>query len=256
MNDKSKIEELKLLIADYVTGQLNDNDKAVIEKALKESAELREFRADTERTFKFVNTVKLKEPSPQYWSSLLPRIHQRMEQQEAKKLSWDKISSIWKVLVPIAAIILIAIIYYLVKPSNTQITKEEKNIEKIVKDTTKDTTKDKNENKIEEKKIPENKQDERIIKEEKRKPEDSVKKDRKTNKVNDGNLAKEEIKVNDDNTQREPVKEDLAVIDMEETSVFSTGAGAGLDDETENELKNLNDNEQNSLLEELQNSNL
>jgi cell division protein FtsL len=196
--------------------------------------------------------VKAEEPPQQYWNSLLPRIHQRIEAQEAKKFSWDKVSAVWKVLVPIAAIILIALIYYLVKPSNTQITRDEKKNEKIIKDSSK-------ENNTEEKKIPENKQDERIVKEEKHQPENYVKKNRKTNRVNDDNLAKEEIKIKDDNIQnniqQEPLKEDLAA-DMEETSVFSMGEGAGLDEETENELKNLNNNEQDALLEELESSNL
>ena len=219
---------------------------------MNEYPELRGFYNETKKTFEFVSSVKAEEPPQQYWNSLLPRIHQRIEAQEAKKFSWDKVSAVWKVLVPIAAIILIALIYYLVKPSNTQITRDEKKNEKIIKDSSK-------ENNTEEKKIPENKQDERIVKEEKHQPENYVKKNRKTNRVNDDNLAKEEIKIKDDNIQnniqQEPLKEDLAA-DMEETSVFSMGEGAGLDEETENELKNLNNNEQDALLEELESSNL
>src|SRR5688500_3832424 len=120
MNNKLNIEELKYLVPDYITGQISDPDKAAVEDALKQSAELREFHNELKSTFEFVGTVKFEEPSPQYFNNLLPRIHQRIEEQEAKKFSWDKVASFWKVLVPVAAIVVIALVYYMVKQSDTQ----------------------------------------------------------------------------------------------------------------------------------------
>src|SRR4030095_4019705 len=118
MSSKLNIEELKHLIADYITGQSDEQEKALVEKALSESAELRELYDEIKKTLEFVTTVKAAEPPEQYWNSLLQRIHQRIEAEEARKFSWDKVPAVWKVLVPIAAIVLIALIYYLVKPSN------------------------------------------------------------------------------------------------------------------------------------------
>ncbi len=137
MNNKLNTEEIKFMIPDYISGMLNDTDKVQVDEAIKESAEVREFYNEMKGTFDFVSTVKFEEPAPVYWNSLLPRIHDKIDSRESKGFSWDKIASMWKVLVPIAAIILIALVYYMVKPSNTQLT-EEKKIEQIKKDTSKD----------------------------------------------------------------------------------------------------------------------
>jgi hypothetical protein len=249
MKSKINIEELKVLIPDYITGQIDDKDKLMLEKAMGESPELSAFYNDTKRTFEFVSSVKLEEPPPQYWNTLLPRIHERIEQRQAEKFSWDKVSSVWKVLVPIAAVMLIALIYYLVKPSETQMTKdEEKKIEKI-----EDKNKILDDNKVE-KKLPEIK-DEKIVKEEKVK-EDRIAKRKRVFKTD--NIVKDETPADENkDKEQEPSKEDLfTASDIDESSVFAGGEGAGLDDETVNLLEKLDDKQQNSLLEELENSNL
>ena len=43
MNNKLNIEEIKYYIPDYITGVINDNDKMIVETALKQSQELKEF---------------------------------------------------------------------------------------------------------------------------------------------------------------------------------------------------------------------
>jgi hypothetical protein len=257
MNNKLNIEELKYLIPDYITGDISDSDKAQLEDALKESAELREFHSELKGAFDFAGTVKHQEPSPQYWSSLLPRIHQRIEEQEPQKFSWDKVASYWKVLVPIAAIIVIALIYYLVQPSNTQLTKdEEKKNEKIIEPK---KNEQKNEQKInndssDKDKNPKSNQD-NIVKETPKK--NFIKRNRTNDSIED-NKVNQETNDNEQNNERlpEPVNDDIAAIEVEETSVLSDGEGAGFDEEIENDLKKLDDTEQDMLLEELKTSNL
>lgn len=255
MNNKLNIEELKFLIPDYITGQINDADKTVIEKALLESPELREFHNEMKGVFGFVDKVKFEEPSPQYWANMLPRIHERIEKQEAKSLSsgfsWGKISAFWKVLVPVAAVILIAVIYFAIKPSETQMTKDDsRKKENIIKDTNSDRQKINKQEDTNDKKSPEN-----IVKE---KPEQNIEKvikKRKSPVNNEGNFVKEETPEKPEEEQI-PVKEEFTAIEVDELSVFATGEGAGFDEEIENDLKNLNNNEQNLLLKELENSNL
>lgn len=256
MNNKLNIEELKYLIPDYITGQITDADKAAVEEALKESAELMEFHSELKGTFAFVDTVQLEEPSPQYFTNLLPRIHQRIEDGEAKKFSWDKITAFWKVLVPVATIVVIALVYYMVKQSDTQLTKDDqKKIENIKKDSSKDN------NKPEEKKQPESQkpelkqpEDNNIVKQkENHKP---YVKERNVFTPENKSTAKEETPANDNNNQQLPVNEDVAAIEVEDISVFSTGESAGIDEELENDLKKLDNKEQDVLLKELQNSNL
>jgi hypothetical protein len=260
MNNKLNIEELKYLIPDYITGQISDADKAAVEEALKQSSELREFHNELKGTFEFVATVKFEEPSPQYFNNLLPRIHQRIEEREAKKFSWDKVASFWKVLVPVAAIVVIALVYYMVKQSDTQMTKDEqKKIENVKKDSSRDNNK--------QEKQPESQQKESNEKDVKQPDENNIVKEhdirtpnnvkeRKAFRIEENNTAKDETPVNDNNDQQLPVNEEMAAIETEDVSVFSNGEGAGLDEELENDLKKLDNKELDGLLKELQNSNL
>lgn len=253
MNSKLNIEEIQLMIPDYISGELSDAERALVERAMDESAELRQFYSEMKETFDFVSSVKFTEPAPQYWNSLLPKIHEKIELRAEKGFSWDKVSAIWKVLVPIAAVILIALVYYIVKPSNTQLT-EEKKIENIKKDSSKDNDSSPKEEKQVEKKNEDNLTDEQDKSTEKQNiiiKSDNVKR-------NDNIVKDEENSVNNNDVVKETVRdEQLAVdVDIEETSIFATGEAAGFDEEIENELKNLNDSEQSQLLDEIINSNL
>ncbi|NOS83884.1 MAG: hypothetical protein HOP31_01990 [Ignavibacteria bacterium] len=253
MNNKLNIEEIQLMIPDYISGELSEEEKALVEGAMKESAELRQFYSEMKETFNFVGSVKFTEPAPQYWNSLLPRIHEKIESREAKGFSWDKVSAIWKVLVPIAAIILIALVYYIVKPSNTQLT-EDKKIENIKKDSLKD-----NSNNPKEEKQVEKKNENNLTNEQGKSPEKQNIIIKRDNVFKNDNIVKDEEKsANNNDIVKETVKdENLAVdVDIEETSIFATGEAAGFDEEIENELKNLNDSEQSQLLDEIINSNL
>ena len=253
MKSKLNIEEIQLMIPDYISGELSDKEKALVEDAMKESAELRRFYSEMKETFNFVGSVKFTEPAPQYWNSLLPRIHEKIESRESKAFSWDKVSALWKVLVPIAAVILIALVYYIVKPSNTQLT-EDKKIENIKKDSSKD-----NDNNPKEEKQVEKKNENNLTNEQDKSAEKhNVILKRNNIQKNDNIVKDEEKSVNNNDIIKETVKdEQLAVdVDIEETSIFATGEAAGFDEEIENELKNLNDSEQSQLLDEIINSNL
>lgn len=260
MNSKLNTDEIKFMIPDYITGMLNDTERALVDDALKNSSELKDFFNEMKDTFELVSSVKHTEPAPQYWNSLLPRIHDRIESRESKGFSWDKVSALWKVLVPIAAVILIAVIYYIAKPSNTQLTEEKKTEqikknEQIKNDTSKDENNSKKEN-TEQNKITEDKKTENIVKEH-NVPDNKNNVTRKDNVKPDNATAKNEQKENDNVKEiPEVVKDEQLASDIEETSLLADGEGAGLDEETENDLKKLNDNEQQLLLKELENTNL
>ncbi|HMQ80484.1 MAG TPA: hypothetical protein PKE39_14175 [Ignavibacteria bacterium] len=253
MNSKLNIEEIQLMIPDYISGELSGKEKALVDSALKESAELRQFYSEMKETFNFVSSVKFTEPAPQYWNSLLPRIHEKIESREPRAFSWDKVSAIWKVLVPIAAVIFIALVYYIVKPTNTQLT-EDKKIENIKKDSSKD-----NDNNPKEEKQVEKQNENNLTNEQDKSTEKQNNIIKRDNIKKDNNIVKDEEKsVNNNDVVKESIKdEQLAVdVDIEETSIFASGEAAGFDEETENELKNLNDTEQSQLLDEIINSNL
>lgn len=256
MNTKYNTEEIMMLIPDYITGELSSTEKALVEKALNESPELKELYNDMKSSMGFINSVKQEEPAEQYWNSLLPRIHDKIDARQNEGFSWEKLSVIWKVLVPVAAVILIALVYYIVKPSDTQLT-EEKKIEQKLNDST-------------EKQNIDNKQQENI----KEKRDDLVKENETPGKIkedgnyrrsvnnsdkNNENIVKDHTPIDNDETplkessNNEQITEEL---DVDETAVFASGSAAGLDEDTENELKKLNNKEKDKLLEELLNSNL
>ncbi|MBE2226341.1 MAG: zf-HC2 domain-containing protein [Ignavibacteria bacterium] len=260
MNSKLNIEEIQLLIPDYISGELSDSERSLVESALSESAELNEFYIEMKETLNFVSSVKFTEPAPQYWNTLLPRIHEKIENRQSKGFSWDNVTALWKVLVPVAAVILIALVYFLVKPSATQLT-EEKKIEKITNDTSGDN------NNVKEDKQEENQED--------RKDEKSIVNEQKKESVNDAaenrsyiikkywvryydEIVKDETANNVTDRSYKNMKIEQIVLDddIEGTSIFVTDENSGLDDETINELKKLDDNERSLLLEELVNSNL
>lgn len=254
MNNKLNTEEIMLLIPDYITGSLSGAEMALVKKALDESPELNELYTEMKNAMGFVSSVKHSEPAPQYWNSLLPRIHERIEAEQNKGFAWDKISALWKILVPVAAIILIALVYYIVKPSNTQFT-EDKNKEQKIEDKIKEQQNNKQQDNVKENK-------ENIVKEQEnieKNPVEHKDKIRRNNVNNNGSLAKDNTPIKKDempekvNTNDELLADD---IDVEETAIFASGEGAGLDEETENEIKKLNSTEQNNLLEDLLNSNL
>src|SRR3990170_3416367 len=106
------IEEIKLQLPDYLMGRLNAQEAKTIEDAVKESDELKHLLEEMGGTLNFLSTVKLKKPEPQYWATILPRIHERIDEAAEKRFSWDKPALYWKVIVPAAAVILIAVFYF------------------------------------------------------------------------------------------------------------------------------------------------
>jgi hypothetical protein len=233
------IEEIKLMLPDYAMDKLNPDEKKIVDNALEKSPELKTLYEELSGTFNFVSSVKLEEPLAQYWSTLLPRIHEKIEEIQKKKFSAEKLISYWKIFVPVAAVILIALIYFLVinKGSDKTITKKQ------IEETQKDTVK----------KIDEIKKD--VVKEESKEKVPS-----KTEKVKNhkpGFKKLPDVKNIDVAQKKEEPEsnEDYALEDIEEASVFGEGAGS-LDEETESTLDRLSDNEEQLLIQELKNSNL
>lgn len=262
MADKTDIENIKLLLPDYVTGSLSHEEAQMVKNAIDTSEEVRSLYLDMKNALEFAGSVKYEEPVPQYWNNLLPRIHEKIEEREQKSIAKKPLSYIWKVLVPVAAVILFFIIYRISFTPETEITEEEqKNIinEKVEK---KDTIEQKipAEKNIEKQVVPKSNKENIVNKNnEKQRSARHHRKERiqkredladKTNDfenaLNNGDIRKEKI-----------TGKDLAALaDVEELSIFGTGPPGTFDEETENELDKLNENERDNLLKELSNSNL
>ena len=259
MKSKINIEEIRLMIPDYVTGSLGENEKMAVEEAISGNAGLREFYLEMKEAFSFVDSVKAEEPSPAYWNNLLPRIHERIEQQQSTGFSWEKLSVFWKVFAPVAAIVIIAVLYFALRPSEMQLT-DDKKTKNVTIDSMKNPEKQQDVNSNESKeKSPDIKNE--IVKENpvQNTGEPKEYKNRSVYEIpqKDDQTAKDVTpkEENRDNVKEIQGDENLAS-DIEESSIFAAGEGAGLDEETEDELKKLDDKERKMLLEELLNSNL
>ena len=262
MAKKPDIEKIKLLLPDYVTGSLSSDEAEMVKNAISASDEVKNLYIDMKNALEFAGSVKYEEPAPQYWNNLLPRIHERIDERKQKSLAKNPLSYIWKVLVPVAAVILIFIVYRISFTPETEISEKEQekfkneNIEK------KDTAKQKIpvEKNIEKPVTPETKT-ENIANKNNEKPR-SIRQHRKeriqkredlANKTNDfeKTLSKEDIR------KENITNKDLASIaDVDALSIFGAGTPGTFDEETENELDKLDENEQDNLLKELSNSNL
>jgi hypothetical protein len=267
-NNKINFEEIKYLVPDYITGNLDANEKLIVENAIKESEEVNAFYKETKATFEFARSVKFKEPSQQYWNNLLPRIHQRMESEKERKAARNPLSILWKILVPVAAVIIIFIIYQLATSPEKQIVKNNTFIEekKEIKDN--NTEKQQNENQNQKQSIDKqtDKKKDNIEQEnpdnskQNNSPHKTTKRTAKTDyeSVNYGNLANNNNP--GDNMIKENVmnddKDEFASAEIDESSITVSGQNAGFDEEVERDLNKLDDNEQNSLLEQLSGSNL
>lgn len=234
------IEEIKLLLPDYISGNISEADKKLVENALESSSELAELLSEMSGTLGFVSKVKFKEPDPLYWTNLLPRIHEQLEQAEERKFSWDKVLSYWKIFVPVTAVILLVVIYFSVINKNDESIITEEKIEKT--DTVKKDTEKKE-----------------IVKENNTKQEQKTANEKSSPKTKTYSSGKIDSQQQNDIVKETPEQfepESVADIDIEEESVFTGGTAGMMDDETESSLNTLNRNEQEDLVKKLIKSNL
>ncbi|MBE2219316.1 MAG: hypothetical protein IAE90_13980 [Ignavibacteria bacterium] len=259
MNNKLNIEEIKLLIPDYVTGSLDKSENLVIEKAISENHEIHDFYMEMKDTLAYVETVKLEEPSPVYWNNLLPRIHEKIEQQQSAGFSWEKLSVFWKVFAPVAAIVLIAVLYFALRPSDIQLT-EDKKTENVTRDSMKNPDSPKDVNSNENKKESTDRKNELVKENPVQESPNSVEHRSSYYKkeIQKDEQTAKDVVPNDEIREvlKDVPKDENLAADIEESSILASGESAGLDEETEAELKKLDDKDRNKLLEELLNSNL
>lgn len=260
MNNKLNIEDIKCLIPDYISGLVSNEDRTIIENSLKESAELREFYEDIKSTFEFVKNVKFEEPPAHYFNTLLPRIHEKIETRAARKFQWSNIGAIWKIIVPVAAILLFFILYFVLRSPENQLTKKEiKPIEEIKKDTPKTESpiiKDEKKEPVDQEKdnALNKTTDEKISPVQTKKPRIPQQRENEfENTAENNNISKDKaIDINIDIQNND----ELAAIDPDEISIFPGNTNEGIDDETDKALSNLNSNQKDQLIEDLLQSNL
>jgi hypothetical protein len=245
MGNKIDIEEIKLLIPDYITGSLSEEDNKKVKSAIEDSIELNELYVDMKNAFELADAAEFDEPAPQYWNNLLPRVHNKIEERNIHVHDKNPLSYIWKILLPAAAVILIFILFRVTYNPEPQIAKKEYKIIEQEKSEPKVTE----ENKIE----PIQK---------KRHDYTDVKDTRRENKTfhRKTNIEQDEInKIN--NIAESSIQFDEAIesttfasLTIEELTIFGAGTPGMLDEDINDELENLPDSKREAFLEELKNN--
>lgn len=244
MKNKLNIEDIKLLIPDYITGSLSEDESLMVKDAIDKSSELKELYIDMKNAFEFTDSVKFEEPAAQYWNNLLPKIHQKIDEREQQSLAKNPMSYLWKILVPVAAVVLIFIIYRISFVSGPEITQNEEKIYKQENTEAKDTVKKEIESVQTEKNLePEISKENTVIKKTHRIKKNDIK--HPENYAHE-NIEKKDviIKVNEEN-------EDFASLVVEELTIFGAGSPGVFDEDVNNELDKLNDSDRETFLEEL-----
>lgn len=246
MNNKFNIEEIKYLIPDYITESLSENEAKLVKEAIAKYPEVNDLYNDMKSAFALTKNIKYEEPAAQYWNNLLPRIHQKIEEREAASVR-NPFALIWKILVPVAAVIILFLIYQIYfNPSDVNL-----NNKTLVKtDSVKHDNVKKNETPV--------------IKEENKQTVDAVKNNTQlkikihNHKQNNSFVPKEkeDIYIQKKEDFTEPQDQDNDDFASIEYLILGAGERGTLDSDVENDLDNLNNNEQDKLLEQLSKTNL
>lgn len=248
--NKLNIEDIKFLVPDYITGSLDGNEMLLVKEAIDKYPEVKEFYNDMKSTFEFVENTKFEEPGLQYFSNLLPRIHQKIEDREEKKKIKSPAALLWKILVPIAAVIILFLVYMIAFNPGDNVNDRNKTMVKT------DSVKKEIE--------PEHKAPDVIEKKNEEMVTDNtilIKKQKKT--TFHRNIVKvittpAEVKEQPEEKPQLPAIEndDVAEIMNEEPMILGAGESGTLEGDVESALDELNQNEKAVLLEQLEKSNL
>ncbi len=113
MKNKDKQKELLINLPDYIEGKIKDLDLIrKIEDEMKTNEGFRNEYEEMKNSFSFIKKVKLEEPPEHYFSTLLPKINERIEAtHKHEEISiWEKIFSYWKFAIPVIPIVLLIVI--------------------------------------------------------------------------------------------------------------------------------------------------
>jgi len=112
VNKKFKIEELLENIPDYINGKIKDEElKNAINSEIITNPEFKNEFDSLNSTLKSINNFTFIEPPDYYFNNLLPQINEKINA-ESKLFNFKKnFSAIWKIALPVTAVLLIFIVY-------------------------------------------------------------------------------------------------------------------------------------------------
>lgn len=106
-NNNDNIEQIYILLLDYIEGNLTDEKQIQrIEELIETNPAFRETYNELLSSRELLNKMEFKQPDELYFATLLPKIRDRLEQRKSHKTSISLLKY-WRVLIPALTVILV-----------------------------------------------------------------------------------------------------------------------------------------------------
>ncbi|MDZ4711440.1 MAG: hypothetical protein SGI89_03845 [bacterium] len=124
MKTKYNTEDLVHSLPDYISDKISDDALiTAIESEIENNSEFKSEYDDLKKTFNFLKTAELEGPNENYFNNLSVKINQRIDNENVVGSFWQRLSPVWKILLPAIPIIIAALILFNVFRNETTETK-------------------------------------------------------------------------------------------------------------------------------------
>lgn len=111
-NNELNIEDLKLELPDYISGELKDNTmRQKIEILIRTDNDFKNEYNSLRTALSFISTSEFEKPQELYFANLQSRILEKTSAKEEAIPFYNKIISYWKYLVPAVTVCIVILIY-------------------------------------------------------------------------------------------------------------------------------------------------
>ncbi|MEO8446166.1 MAG: hypothetical protein ABI528_01655 [bacterium] len=113
MKTKYNMEDLVHSLPDYISDKISDDTLIKeIESEIENNSEFKCEYDDLKKTFSFLKTAELESPNENYFNNLSVKINQRIDNENVAGSFWQRLSPVWKILLPAIPIIIAALLLF------------------------------------------------------------------------------------------------------------------------------------------------
>ncbi|MDQ3022355.1 MAG: hypothetical protein M3R36_17580 [Bacteroidota bacterium] len=113
MKTKFSTEDLIHSLPDYITNNISDiNLKTEIENELENNPDFQREYSELKNTFGFLSLNDFQSPSEIYFNNLSVKINNKINSPNIFGNFWQRLSLIWKILIPAITVIVIAVVFF------------------------------------------------------------------------------------------------------------------------------------------------
>lgn len=113
MKTKYNKEDLAHSLPDYISNKIDDKDLIKeIESEIINNSEFKNEFDELKTTLSFLSTTTWESPQESYFNNLPVRINERITKESSLESFWEKLSILWKILIPAIPVIILSIILF------------------------------------------------------------------------------------------------------------------------------------------------